>query len=110
VEFHYCLIILPIFLWMLRKSKLLPISIIIAAPALRFFIYQQHGQVQDRAYWTIIGRIDQFALGMIIFRFIASPFLKLRKRYVVAAHAWSGFKGSLYEKFSFSPSGWARNL
>lgn len=67
-EFHYYLI-LPIFLWMLRKSKLLPISIVIAAIALRLLIHQERGEVQSLAYWTIIGRIDQFALGMLLFQF-----------------------------------------
>lgn len=36
VEFHYY-IILPLFLWMLAKSKLWPLSIIVAAIALRYF-------------------------------------------------------------------------
>ncbi len=49
VEFHYYLI-LPLFLWMLRKSKLLPISIIIAAIALRFFIHHERGEVQSLAF------------------------------------------------------------
>jgi len=68
VEFHYYLI-LPLFLWMLRKSKLLPISIIIAAIALRLVIYQEKGEIQFLAFWTIIGRIDQFALGMLVYQF-----------------------------------------
>jgi len=68
VEFHYYLI-LPLFLWVLRKSKLLPLSIIIAAIALRAFLWQEDGQVFEKAYYTIIGRIDQFALGMIMFNF-----------------------------------------
>ena len=66
-EFHYYLI-LPLFLWMLRKSKLLPVSIIIAAITLRWVIYRQHGEVQSLAYWTIVGRIDQFALGMLVYQ------------------------------------------
>jgi peptidoglycan/LPS O-acetylase OafA/YrhL len=86
VEFHYYLI-LPIFLWMLRKSKLLPISIIIAALTLRFFLYQKNGQVQDQAYWTIIGRIDQFALGMIIYQFRAF----FARRHILAIAILTGF-------------------
>jgi len=68
VEFHYY-IILPLFLWMLTKSKLLPLSIIVAAIALRLFIYHEKGEIQSLAYWTIIGRIDQFALGMLVYQF-----------------------------------------
>lgn len=70
VEFHYY-VILPLFLWMLRKSKLLPISIVIGAVALRFFVYHRNGEIQELAFWTIIGRIDQFALGMLVYQFRA---------------------------------------
>jgi len=70
VEFHYYAI-LPVFLWLLRKSKFLPLSIILAAIALRSFIYWQRGEVQAIAYWTIVGRIDQFALGMLAYHFRA---------------------------------------
>jgi peptidoglycan/LPS O-acetylase OafA/YrhL len=68
VEFHYYAI-LPLFLWMIRKSKWMPISIIVVAVALRSLIYLQRGELRSLAYWTIIGRIDQFALGMLIFQF-----------------------------------------
>lgn len=68
VEFHYY-IILPLFLWMLAKSKLWPLSIIVSAIALRLFLYYEKGEIQSLAYWTIIGRIDQFALGMLVYQF-----------------------------------------
>jgi peptidoglycan/LPS O-acetylase OafA/YrhL len=68
VEFHYY-IILPLFLWMLAKSKLWPLSMIVAAIALRFFLHHEKGEIQSLAYWTIIGRIDQFALGMLVYQF-----------------------------------------
>jgi peptidoglycan/LPS O-acetylase OafA/YrhL len=67
VEFHYY-VILPLFLWMLRKSKLLPISIVVGAIALRLFLYHRDGEIQELAFWTIIGRIDQFALGMLVYQ------------------------------------------
>lgn len=70
VEFHYYLI-LPLLLWMLRKSKALPISIVLAAIALRLFLYNERGEVQFLAYWTIVGRIDQFVLGMLAYQFRA---------------------------------------
>lgn len=68
VEFHYY-IILPLFLWMLAKSKFWPLSIIVAAIALRLLLYHVKGEIQSLAYWTIIGRIDQFALGMLVYQF-----------------------------------------
>jgi peptidoglycan/LPS O-acetylase OafA/YrhL len=67
-EFHYYLI-LPLFLWMFRKSKSLPVSIIIMAVALRLFLYHEKGEIQSLAYPTIVGRIDQFALGMLAYQF-----------------------------------------
>lgn len=68
VEFHYYLF-LPVFLWMLAKSKSLPLSIVAAAIVLRVLLYQEKGEIQSLAYWTIIGRIDQFALGMLVWQF-----------------------------------------
>lgn len=67
VEFHFYLI-LPLLLWLLKKSKLWSASIIVAAVALRLFLYYQKGEIQTLAYWTIIGRLDQFALGMLVYQ------------------------------------------
>ena len=67
-ELHYYLI-LPVLLWMLRKSKFLPVAIIFLALALRSYLYQRNNGVQYLAYWTIVGRIDQFVLGMVLFQF-----------------------------------------
>lgn len=80
VETHFYAI-LPLFLWMLRKSKLLPLSLIVTAIALRFVLHQQRGEIQTLAYWTIVGRIDQFALGMLVYQFRSC----LAHRHVVAA-------------------------
>jgi Predicted acyltransferases len=68
VEFHFY-VILPLFLWMLRRSRWLPLSIILTSVTLRTLIHQETGEVQSLGYWTIIGRIDQFALGMLAFQF-----------------------------------------
>ena len=43
IEFHYYIIV-PLFLWMLAKSKLLPLSIILAGVVLRLLLYQVHLQ------------------------------------------------------------------
>jgi peptidoglycan/LPS O-acetylase OafA/YrhL len=68
VEWHFYMI-LPLFLWMLRKSRLLPLSILAGSLALRWLIRHEEGEVQFLAYWTIIGRVDQFVLGMLAFHF-----------------------------------------
>lgn len=68
VEFHYYAV-LPVLLWLLRRSRLLPLGVVLAAIALRVVIYRNTGEVQSLAYLTLIGRIDQFALGMVAFHF-----------------------------------------
>ena len=70
VEFHYYLI-LPVLLWMLTKSNVLPICIVIAAIVLRLSIHQITGEVQSLAYFTIVGHLDQFVLGMLVYQFRA---------------------------------------
>jgi peptidoglycan/LPS O-acetylase OafA/YrhL len=68
IEFHYYLV-LPILLWMTRKSRLLPLSVLAVAFIIRLLVLQITGEVQTVAYWTIFGRIDQFVLGMFFFQF-----------------------------------------
>ena len=109
VEFHYY-VILPLFLWMLRRSRLLPISLILAAIALRFLVHHEKGEIQSLAFWTIIGRIDQFALGMLMYQFRAY----LAHRHVLAIAIFTGFtmfywyfdlQGGFYQNPSYpSPS------
>lgn len=82
-EFHYYLI-LPVFLYLLNKSRVLPLIIVFSAILLRLFFHHQNGEVQYLAYWTIIGRIDQFALGMIVFQFRAY----FTKRHILALLAF----------------------
>jgi peptidoglycan/LPS O-acetylase OafA/YrhL len=68
VEFHYYAV-LPVLLWLLRRSKLLPLAVVMAAMALRVALYLAYGEVHTFSYWTLIGRIDQFVLGMVAFHF-----------------------------------------
>jgi peptidoglycan/LPS O-acetylase OafA/YrhL len=70
VEFHFYLI-LPVFLWLLRKSRFLPLAIVAGAVMLRSYLRSEQGEIQSLAFWTIVGRIDQFALGMLMFHFRA---------------------------------------
>jgi peptidoglycan/LPS O-acetylase OafA/YrhL len=72
---------------MLRKSRFLPLTIIVAAFALRWFIYHVQGEIQSLAYWTIIGRIDQFALGMFVYQFRSY----FARRHVLAIAILTGF-------------------
>lgn len=67
-EFHYYAI-LPLFLWMLRKSPWLPLVILAAAMALRAALNPDDSVRMWFAYFTIVGRVDQFVLGMMAQRF-----------------------------------------
>jgi len=67
IEFHFYLL-LPILLYLGRKSKYSLFLIICCAILLRLFLYNETGQIQHLAYSTIFGRIDQFLFGMIAFQ------------------------------------------
>jgi peptidoglycan/LPS O-acetylase OafA/YrhL len=104
VEFHYYLV-LPVFLWMFRKSKFLPISVVVAAIALRFYIHQEQGETQSFAFWTIVGRIDQFVFGMLAYQFRGC----LAHRHLVAVATFVAFAVvywvfDLHGGFSQNPS------
>lgn len=82
VEFHFY-VGLPILLWMTRRSKWLPITVILFAIAARTGIYFWRGEVQIVGYWTIGGRIDQFVFGMLAFQ--CRNYLKGRHAFVIAS-------------------------
>lgn len=86
VEFHYY-IILPLLLWMMTKSRLWPLAIIAISIVLRLYLHHERGEVQSLAYWTIIGRIDQFVLGMLVYKFRNH----IANRHVLALTALAAF-------------------
>jgi peptidoglycan/LPS O-acetylase OafA/YrhL len=65
-EIHFYLA-LPLLLYLSRRHPLFPLVVLAAAMAYRFFHHHSHGEVQSVAYWTILGRIDQFVIGMVAF-------------------------------------------
>lgn len=67
-EFHFY-IILPFLIVVLRKNPSYLFCVIFALITTRFIIYFLNGTVQWLAYWTIVGRGDQFIFGIIGFRF-----------------------------------------
>lgn len=85
-ELHFYLMI-PLLLFLIKKSGLMSLWIIAIAVTIRFCFYIMEGEVQSLAYWTIIGRIDQFFLGMIIYSYRSH----LAGRHVVAVSALSLF-------------------
>ncbi len=68
VELHFYLT-LPFLLWMFSRARLLPLSVIAAALILRYFLHHGEGKIQELIYTSIIGRVDQFVLGMVLYRF-----------------------------------------
>jgi peptidoglycan/LPS O-acetylase OafA/YrhL len=68
VEFHFYLL-LPLILWAARKSRYaLPLMLTMAI-LLRTFLYYRYSEIQSLAYFTIIGRIDQFLMGILACQF-----------------------------------------
>jgi peptidoglycan/LPS O-acetylase OafA/YrhL len=70
VELHFYLV-LPILLWTTRRVRFAPLLVVIAAVVLRAMIYRSMHEIQFLAYWTIIGRIDQFCFGILAYSYRA---------------------------------------
>lgn len=68
VEIHFY-IALPLLLYLSQRWKFAPFVAVAIAIGLRCAILLVHGQVQDAAYWTIIGRADDFLMGIAAFKF-----------------------------------------
>jgi rhamnosyltransferase len=66
VELHFY-VLLPILLALARSWPLAPILVVLAFSLLRLGLWFHRGEVQTLAYWTIVGGIDQFALGIFAY-------------------------------------------
>jgi rhamnosyltransferase len=67
VEFHFYIVLPVLLITAIKFPNLLMFSLIVFVGA-RVGFYILVGEVQSVSYWTIIGRIDQFLLGIIGFR------------------------------------------
>ena len=67
-EFHFYLL-LPFLLLLMKRSKYTLGFVLIATIALRIFLYRKYGEIQWLSYFTIVGRIDQFILGIMAYQF-----------------------------------------
>ncbi len=110
VEFHYY-IMLPALLGMLRQSKLRLLWVVGAMIALRYGVWQTQGQVQSLANWTIIGRMDQFVLGMVICQFRTffggKHWLALGTFFGFATfYWWFNQLGGLYKNVTYPSPSW----
>ena len=67
VEFHFYIVLPVLLITAIKFPNLLMFSLIVIVGA-RVGFYILVGEVQSVSYWTIIGRIDQFLLGIIGFK------------------------------------------
>jgi len=68
VEIHFYLA-LPLLLWLSARSKSWLLAILAASLTLRLTLFLATGEIKTAAYSTIIGRIDQFVMGMLLFHY-----------------------------------------
>ena len=68
VEIHFYLM-LPLLLFFFKRWKFSLAAILLAAVFMRIILFYRLGQVQFLSYFTIIGRIDQFLLGISAYYF-----------------------------------------
>jgi peptidoglycan/LPS O-acetylase OafA/YrhL len=66
VESHFYLL-LPVLLFLSRRWEYFLVCVLLAANALRVLLHMHFGQIQVLSYYTIVGRIDQFVLGILAF-------------------------------------------
>lgn len=66
IEFHFYLL-LPLLLWLDRTHKLFLPLLIVVMILLRAAIRFKFGEVQELAYQSLLGRMDQFVLGIVAF-------------------------------------------
>ena len=85
-EFHFYLV-LPLLLFVARKNRMLLFLILGVALCARLMMYQKIGQIHTLSYWTIVGRIDQFLLGIAAYYFREH----IRGRHLLALLVFMGF-------------------
>jgi peptidoglycan/LPS O-acetylase OafA/YrhL len=64
IELHFY-VMLPLILALLRRSPAWLAGLVGLAIAMRAWLFLSYGEVQFLAYWTIVGRIDQFLFGVL---------------------------------------------
>ncbi len=67
-EFHFYLV-LPLLLALNRTWRPALPLFLGAVLLMRVFLYGWYGEIQFLSYWTIVGRIDQFLLGILAFQY-----------------------------------------
>jgi peptidoglycan/LPS O-acetylase OafA/YrhL len=87
IDLHFYLVV-PLLLLLVRKhGPFALLAVIACALAIRFDWWRTFGEAQHLAYWTILGRIDQFVFGMLFALTPISP----RVRRIVAGVSGAAF-------------------
>jgi rhamnosyltransferase len=68
VELHFYLV-LPVLLFLVKRWKYSLVFILVLAVFTRTLLYLNLGQIQTLSFLTIVGRIDQFLLGIMAYQF-----------------------------------------
>lgn len=99
-ELHFYLL-LPLLLFLQKRTSLWLGLVLILAIIYRTHLYIQSGEVQSLGYWTIIGRLDQFILGILAFNFrrlFTNSHVLITVIFVVftSIYYWFDLKGGFY--------------
>lgn len=69
VEVHFYLLLPLLLTIFLRKKIIYSILILFLLLIFRFIEYRSGGNIQSLAFFTIFGRVDQFVLGILAYRY-----------------------------------------
>jgi peptidoglycan/LPS O-acetylase OafA/YrhL len=93
VEFQFYLIFPFMMIFLKRYGVRYLFGIVMLAISIRVISFITEGSVEDASYWTIIGRIDQFSIGILAAiayasnrKFMTSPILLAAA--LTAAYGW----------------------
>lgn len=107
VEMHFYLA-LPVILYFSKRWPAAPLIGVAGAILFRSILLEVHGDIQDAAYWTIVGRADDFLMGVAAFSYRDY----LRGRHILAVaiavcfwafFAWFDYIGGFYHTGTGNP-------
>lgn len=105
VEFHFY-IVFPLLLFLTRTWRFAPFMVLVAMIALRFALDAAYpgSPPRDLAYWTIIGRLDQFVIGMVFASLRVSPLGGALTAILATGYiAWFDHAGGWYSDLRWLP-------
>jgi peptidoglycan/LPS O-acetylase OafA/YrhL len=115
VEFQFYLIFPFLVKFLGRYGARYIVGLIALAVLVRGMMFITDGSIQDAAYWTIVGRIDQFSVGMLAAMAYAHRRILLSSPAalvigLLAVYAWTllwfNTTGGFYGERTATTSGW----